>query len=208
MSKVEQVITEIEDYIESCRFQPLSSTKIIVNKEELEEFLVELRLSLPDEITKSQKILINQDAILENARTEAEKMVDKARSEADETVNAASVRADSIVAEATAQTNEMLSEHEIILKAQQEAARIIAEAQSQADGILANAVQESNEMRYGCVQYTDQLLASLQTIVSHSLEDAQSRFTAFSDSMQSSLNTIAQDREQISRSLVSQEEAE
>ena len=36
-SKMEQIIEEIEEYIDGCKFQPLSSTKIIVNKEELEE---------------------------------------------------------------------------------------------------------------------------------------------------------------------------
>ena len=43
MSRIEQIITEIEDYIDSCKFQPLSNTKILVNKEEIEELLVELR---------------------------------------------------------------------------------------------------------------------------------------------------------------------
>ena len=39
MSRIEQLIGEIEEYIESCKFQPLSNTKILVNKEELEELL-------------------------------------------------------------------------------------------------------------------------------------------------------------------------
>ena len=43
MSRIEQLINEIEEYIDSCKFQPLSTTKIIVNKEELYELLVELR---------------------------------------------------------------------------------------------------------------------------------------------------------------------
>lgn len=47
MSRIEQIITEIEDYIDSCKFQPLSNTKILVNKEEIEELLVELRLRIP-----------------------------------------------------------------------------------------------------------------------------------------------------------------
>ena len=35
-SRIEQIIEEIEEYVESCRYQPLSTTKIVVNKEELE----------------------------------------------------------------------------------------------------------------------------------------------------------------------------
>lgn len=67
MSRIEQLIGEIEEYIDSCKFQPLSNTKILVNKEELEELLVELRLRIPDEIKKYQKIISNQDAILNEA---------------------------------------------------------------------------------------------------------------------------------------------
>ena len=43
-SRIEQIIEEIEEYVESCKYQPLSTTKIIVNKEEIEELLRELRL--------------------------------------------------------------------------------------------------------------------------------------------------------------------
>ena len=39
MSRIEQLIGEIEEYIDSCKFSPLSNTKIQVNKEELEELL-------------------------------------------------------------------------------------------------------------------------------------------------------------------------
>ena len=31
-SRIEQIIEEIEEYIDSCKFQPLSTTKIIVIK--------------------------------------------------------------------------------------------------------------------------------------------------------------------------------
>ena len=44
MSRIEQLISEIEEYIDSCKFQALSNSKIIVNKEEMEELLVELRM--------------------------------------------------------------------------------------------------------------------------------------------------------------------
>ena len=54
-SRIEQIISEIEEYIDGCKFQPLSNSKIIVNKEELEELLTELRMKTPDEITQSRK---------------------------------------------------------------------------------------------------------------------------------------------------------
>ena len=38
-SRIEQIIEEIEEYVDSCKYQPLSTTKIVVNKEEIEELL-------------------------------------------------------------------------------------------------------------------------------------------------------------------------
>ena len=43
-SRIEQIIEEIEEYIDSCKFQPLSTTKIIVNKDQMDELLRELRM--------------------------------------------------------------------------------------------------------------------------------------------------------------------
>ena len=164
MSRIEQLIGEIEEYIDSCKFQPLSTTKIIVNKEELDELLVELRLRIPDEIKQYQKIISNQEAILSDAHT----------------------RADALLAEATAQTNELVNEHEIMQKAYAHANEVIEQAQAQAQAIIDSAVNDANNIRQGSIQYTDDMLKSLQNIINHSMEGAQGRFDAFMSSMRSS----------------------
>lgn len=180
MSRMEQIITEIEDYIDSCKFQPLSNTKILVNKEEIEELLVELRLRVPEEIKKYQKIISNQDVILQEARAQA----------------------DAMVAEATAHTNELVNEHEIMQRAYAEADSIIAEANAKAQEILDQAVMEANSVRQGSIQYTDDMLRGLQTIIQHSMDGAQGRFDAFMSSMQSNYEIISSNRNELSGSLV------
>ena len=182
MSRIEQIITEIEDYIDSCKFQPLSNTKILVNKEEIEELLVELRLRIPEEIKKYQKIISNQDAILQERS-----------------------QADAMVAEATAQTNELVNEHEIMQRAYAEANSIIEQANAQAQQIVDNAVTEANNIRQGSVQYTDDMLRSLQTILNHTMDNAKGRFDAFMSSMQSSYDIVTNNRKELSGGLVQQE---
>ena len=78
-SRIEQIIEEIEEYIDSCKFQPLSSTKIIVNKEQMDELLRELRMKTPDEIKRYQKIIANKDAILADAQAKADSMIEDAQ---------------------------------------------------------------------------------------------------------------------------------
>ena len=54
-SRIEQIIDEIEEYIDrDCKYQPLSTTKIVVNKEHLEELLRELRLKTPERLVRTQ----------------------------------------------------------------------------------------------------------------------------------------------------------
>lgn len=183
MSRIEQIIAEIEDYVDSCKFQPLSNTKILVNKEEIEELLVELRMRVPEEIKKYQKIISNQDVILQEARAQA----------------------DSMVAEARAQTNELVNEHEIMQRAYEEANSVIEQANMQAQSIVDNAVSEANGVRQGSVQYTDDMLRSLQMIIRHSMDEAQSRFDGYINSMQSSYDIVSSNRNELSGSVVSQE---
>ena len=94
-SRIEQIIEEIEEYIDSCKFQPLSTTKIIVNKDQMDELLRELRMKTPDEIKRYQKIIANKDAIIADAQAKAESMIQ----------------------EAQITTKELVSEHEIMQRA-------------------------------------------------------------------------------------------
>ena len=179
MSRIEQLINEIEEYIDSCKFQPLSTTKIIVNKEELDELLVELRLRIPDEIKQYQKIISNQDAILSDAHSKAD---------------------------ATAQTNELVNEHEIMQRAYAQANEIIEQAQAQAQTIVDNAVTDANSVRQGSIQYTDDMLKSLQTIMNHTMEGAQGRFDAFMNSMKSSYDIVSSNRKELSSGIITEKE--
>ena len=89
-SRMEQIIGEIEEYIEGCKVQRFNSSNIIVDKETLEELLHELRVKTPEEIKRYQKIISNKEAILADART----------------------KADEILAQAQIQTNELISEQD------------------------------------------------------------------------------------------------
>ena len=75
MSRIEQLIDEIEEFVESCKPQPFSQSKIIVPKDEFFELLTELRLKTPDEIKRYQKIIANKDKIIGDAQAQAERML-------------------------------------------------------------------------------------------------------------------------------------
>ena len=197
MSRIEQLISEIEEYIDTCKYQALSNTKIIVNKEELEELLVELRLRIPDEIKKYQKIISQQDTILGEAQAQADAMMEEAKKQAD-----------SLVARADEQTSEMVNEHEIMQRAYAHANEVVEQANMQAQAIVDQALNDANTIRQGSIQYTDDMLRSLQTIINHTMEGAKGRFDAFMTSMQSSYDIVSSNRNELSGGIVRQEEQE
>ena len=74
MSRIEQIISDIEAYLDSCKFQPFSNTKLIVDKDQLEDYIEELKLKTPVEIKKYQKIIDNKDAIIKEAKEQADEI--------------------------------------------------------------------------------------------------------------------------------------
>ena len=174
-SRIEQIIEEIEEYVDSCKFQPLSTTKIVVNKEELEELLRELRLKTPDEIKRYQKIISNKDAILADAQS----------------------KADGIIANAEAKAKELVSQHEVMQQAYAQANETINKSNQQAQGILDSATQDANNIRLSAITYTDDMLANLGNIMGGTLEDAGTKYNAFVESLQSAYNTVKQNRAEL-----------
>ena len=219
MSRIEQLISEIEEYIDSCKSQALSKSKIIVSKEEMEELLVELRMRIPDEITKYQKIISQQQTILNDARSQSDAMLSEAKAQADamiaqateqanSMVSQASEEANSMVAQANEQTTEMINEHEIMQRAYSHAEEVISQANIQAQAIVDAAVNDANNIRQGSIQYTDDMLRSLQTILNHTMDNAKGRFDAFMSSMQSSYDIVSANRNELSGGIVKEENAE
>ena len=49
-SGIEEIIEEIEEYVDGCKPSAFSPSKIIVNRDELESLLEELRTKTPEEI--------------------------------------------------------------------------------------------------------------------------------------------------------------
>ena len=176
MSKIEQLIDEIENYIASCKPQAFTNNrKLIVDKDEIEELLAELRSRTPDEIKKYQKIISNQEAILTSAKDQA----------------------DAIIEQANKQTDEMVNEHEIMQRAYKKASEIIDNANAQAQEIIDKASAEAAAVQSGAIRYTDDMLKNLQTIISHTVEASNSRQSAFMGSLQNIYEVIPANRKEL-----------
>ena len=174
-SRIEQIIEEIEDYVDSCKFQALSTSKIIVNKDQLDELLRELRMKTPDEIKRYQKIIANKEVILDDAKAKAESMIE----------------------EAQRHTTQLVSEHEVMQQAYAQANEIVMSASEQAQQILDNATNDANDIRIGAIQYTDDLMANAENILADILETYTSRHESMVASIKSCYDTVRENRTEL-----------
>ena len=175
MSRIEQLISDIEAYIDSCKYQAFSNSKIIVDKDQIEDMLSELRLKTPDEVKKYQKILSNKDAIIADAKEQA-----------DAILNAAQV-----------QTEELINEHEIMQRAYAQANELIEQATAQAQQILDSATEDANSIRMGAVAYTDEMLAKLQYIIEHSINDNKEKYNSLISDLENVLSVVNNNRNEL-----------
>ncbi|MFI3170960.1 MAG: ATPase [Eubacteriales bacterium] len=174
-SRIEQIIEEIEDYIDSCKFQPLSQTKIIVNKDQMDELLRELRMKTPDEIKRYQKIIANRDAILADAQS----------------------KADTLLEETEIHTNELISEHEIMQQAYAQANEIVMAATEQAQTILDSATADANSIRLGAMHYTNDIMANAENIIAHTLDSYTTKYDGLVGSLQECYDIVRRNRAEL-----------
>lgn len=179
MSRIEQLIDEIEEFIESCKPQPFSQSKVIVPKDELYELLTELRLKTPEEIKRYQKIIANRDKIISDAQAQAEKMLE----------------------ETTAYTNALVEEHEIMLKAYERAEEVMNNANAQAEATINAANEDAEGIRRSALEYTQELVTNLETIIGRTLEGARANSQALIEGLSYNYDIIVSNKEALASQL-------
>ena len=184
-SRIEQLIEDIYEFVESCRMQPLSSTKVVVPKDELYDLLDELRLRTPDEIKRYQKIIANRDAIITDAENKAESILVQTREKA----------------------KELLNEHEIMQQAYYEANEMIMQASQEADKMRREAQEEADQIRTGALVYSNDVLTEVERVVASTYESALAKYDGFIDVLKGNLEIINLNKREINEQLYPQEKA-
>lgn len=172
---IEEMISEIEIFIDNCKYKPLSSSMIIVPKDDLEQMLNELKLKLPNEIERCKKIIRNKEAILADART----------------------RADSIITESVAEANKLVDQSQIVELANIRANEILDMARSQADQIVNEANADANEIRLGSMYYTKDKLTEVSNYINATLEAEKTNYDNLIQSLQSNLDIVLNNTNEI-----------
>jgi cell division septum initiation protein DivIVA len=139
MSRIIQLIDDIEDFFEQCNTLPFTN-KVVVDKEDLYELMTELRLKVPDEIKKAGRLLDEKNKIISEAKELAE----------------------AIEKEAEVKIHELVNDHEIIQQAYAQAQAIIDQAKEDANMMRLSAIDYVDEKLEMLEQVTDKALSTAQ----------------------------------------------
>ncbi len=107
---VNELLDTIEDMLQESSSMPLTGGKRLVNAEQIQDYLDEIRASLPGELRQAQQIVNDRTQIVETANAQAQVIIKKAEERA----------------------RVLTGEAEIVKAAQQRAAEILSAAQGEA----------------------------------------------------------------------------
>ena len=171
---IEEMISEIEIFIDNCKYQPLSSSKIIVPKEDLEQMVGELKLKLPNEIERCKKIMRNKEAILADARARAESV---------------------------AEANRLVDQSQIVELANIRANEITDMARSQAEQIIAEANADAKEVRAGSMYYSKDKLSEISQYINATLQAERANYENLIKSLEDNASRVADNMAELDSSL-------
>ena len=176
---VEEMIEEIEVFVQGCKYQPLSSNKIVVPKDELDRMLSELKLKLPSEIERSKKIMRNKEAILASART----------------------RSDAIISESVNEANRLVDQNHITELANARANEILTSAREQAQQIMDDATSEATDVRMSAMLYTKQKVKEMRDFLQAQLDAENENYRNLIDSLENGVYTLDTNLNEVEASL-------
>ena len=113
------------------------------------------------------------------------------------TTDEVQLAADALIADAQARAQELVTQHEIMQKAYAQANDTINAANKQAQEILDSATQDANSIRLSAITYTDDMMANIGSVLTQTLEDAGGKYKGFIDSLQSCLDVVNHNRQEL-----------
>lgn len=183
---IEDMISELEIFVDNCKYQPLSSSKIVVPKEELMLMLKELRLKMPSEIERCQKIMRNKDAIIEDAKLEGNKIIDDARQQAAAMVN-----------EHVITTTAQEQAESIRNQARMDSEAMLMQAKADANSMVETASFEASDLRTSAMNYSTGIIYDIENMIQKTMEEENARYQSFFSSMENLYNSISSNRQEL-----------
>jgi len=184
-TRIEEIINELYEYVENAKTN-LTQSKVVVQKDEIFSYLDELTLHIPDEIKRCQKIIANRENILKKANEDAAAIVEEANEKARQIEEDGKERA-----------RQLVEETAIMKSAYEQANKVVQNATAQGDKIVKDAEQYSDTIRTGAMNYADDMLDTIEKIVSVAYREAKDNSDRLVNSLKNNLVSLQQNQDEL-----------
>ncbi|MGP1434272.1 MAG: hypothetical protein ACTTKP_08340 [Catonella sp.] len=182
--KILKMIDRMAEYIDDQNIIPLSKDRIKISKERLLDFTDELRQAMKVEFEEAKKVNEAKNEILRAAKSKAAKIEAKA----EEKINA------------------IIQDDEIVIAAEREADYIIENAEKNADNIVKEAEEMAARIKLGALSYAEEMLATVEKMVSHNLDTVMSSSNSVTDTLKNTLEIVKNNRSEIKTQIIKAED--
>jgi len=182
-SRIEQMIEDIYDYLDSCSSSLFSQGKITVSRDRLYELLDELKLRTPDEIRRYQKIINNRDAIIKDAEAKAAQILQDAEERAKQMVSESEIM--------IRVTNEA---QQFVNQTYAEAERIKREAEEEAEFKRNAAEEDSAALRDGALNYAKEKISIIENLFLNAFEVMENKNRTMLETLQDNIAVIGDNK--------------
>lgn len=172
-NKIEMLIDETSDYLDSCKSSPFNKGMIVVDRQKIFDLIDEMRVRIPDEIKRSQKICMNKDRIIAQAET----------------------KANSIIADANVRHEAMIDESLVMQQAYEKANETVTNAYNEAEEIRAKAAASEQEIIANALMYVDKIMKEAEAVINSAYVGFQERSTGIVNALSEYLDAIHKDQD-------------
>jgi hypothetical protein len=144
---IQHLIDRLEDLIDEGRHMPFSKFTMI-DEERALELIDQMRISIPEEIEKSSRILAQRDRILAQANEEAARIIQQGRD----------------------RSEQLIDREAMVQAAQSRAANVIEQARQEAEGITSDADQYVLDNLSALEQKLTKLIGEVRAGIQHVYE--------------------------------------
>ena len=171
-------IDELKNLVQGNKIP--ATGRSMINIENFTEQIDEIKSLIPSEVSESEGIIRQKEAIIKQAEDEAKRIRGYADEEAVKINDNATNKAESLIQNAKEEAYKMITNTEIVIasknaaqeiedKANKEAESIIEQGKNEANSIINNAEKMSDDRRKGADNYAREILFSLEEKIADTL---------------------------------------
>ncbi|MBR92415.1 MAG: hypothetical protein CL903_06435 [Dehalococcoidia bacterium] len=171
-------IDELKNLVQGNKIP--ATGRSMINVENFTEQIDEIKSLIPSEVSESEGIIRQKEAIIKQAEDEAKRIRGYADEEAVKINDNATNKAESLIQNAKEEAYKMITNTEIVIasknaaqeiedKANKEAESIIEQGKNEANSIINDAEKMSDDRRKGADNYAREILFSLEEKIADTL---------------------------------------